>query len=299
MNGAARKHLAMCALARVVCVLTCEATLLAVFVERNAVAQTNAPRAGFTQLARSCAANVDVVTLAALVRTESGFNPFAIGVVGGHLDRQPASLAEALATVRALEARGFSYSIGLAQVNNRNFAKYGETAASLFEPCRNLRAAAAILTDCFARSSAARGDPQSALRAALSCYYSGNFTTGFRAGYVGKVVMNARINAIRGSVEAIPVVTDAHAPPLSSQATLDAKVDETLNEAGRKRGNASPGEPVPQGSDDARPALAPVNAIGTTRSKTPSCSPHPLVAMCRGLSAAQIHALCLRCLDAR
>lgn len=281
MNGATR----------IVCMLTCAAALLFTFIARDAVAQTNVPREGFTQLARSCAANVDVVTLAALVRTESAFNPFAIGVVGGHLDRQPASLAEALATVRVLEARGFSYSVGLAQVNNRNFAKYGETAASIFEPCRNLRAAAAILTECFARSSAARADQQSALRAALSCYYSGNFTTGFRAGYVGKVVMNARINAMRGGVEPIPVVTDAHAPPLPNRAALDAKVDETLNEAGRTRGT--------EASQGARPALEPVNAASVTRSKAPSCSAHPLVAMCRGLSAAQIHALCLRCLDAR
>ncbi|EGC99197.1 lytic transglycosylase catalytic, partial [Burkholderia sp. TJI49] len=46
--------------------------------------------AGFAQLARACAPNVDPETLAALVRTESGFNPYAIGVVGGHLTRQPA-----------------------------------------------------------------------------------------------------------------------------------------------------------------------------------------------------------------
>jgi type IV secretion system protein VirB1 len=265
------------ALATIACVLSC----MAMFIARESAAQSNVPRAGFTQLARNCATNVDVVTLAALVRTESGFNPFAIGVVGAHLERQPTSLAEALATVRVLEARGFSYSVGLAQVNNRNFAKYGETAASLFEPCRNLRAGAAILTDCFARSSATRVDQQSALRAALSCYYSGNFTTGFRAGYVGKVVMNARINAMRGGVEPIPVVTDAHAPPQQDNEALEAKVDATLNEAGGKR--------------DTRPA---VESVAAMKSKAPSCSANPLVAMCRGLSAAKVRALCLRCLDA-
>ncbi|WP_159069240.1 transglycosylase SLT domain-containing protein, partial [Burkholderia metallica] len=62
--------------------------------------------AGFAQLARACAPNVDPDTLAALVRTESGFNPYAIGVVGGHLTRQPASLDEARATARELAARG-------------------------------------------------------------------------------------------------------------------------------------------------------------------------------------------------
>ena len=33
---------------------------------------------------------------------------------------------------------------------------------------------------------------QVALRQALSCYYSGNFATGFRHGYVRKVIVAAR-----------------------------------------------------------------------------------------------------------
>nr|WP_227747037.1 lytic transglycosylase domain-containing protein [Paraburkholderia franconis] len=260
---------------------------LAASIANDAAAQTHAdPRNGFAQLAHSCAPNVDVVTLAALVRTESGFNPLAIGVVGAHLAHQPASLAEALATVQVLETRGYSYSVGLSQVNNRNFAKYGETAATLFEPCRNLRAGAAILTDCFARSSRAPVDQQMALRAALSCYYSGNFTTGFRAGYVGKVVMSARMNAVRGGVEPIPVVSDAHAPPLARDKALNARVDETLNEV---RSHASPA------NHDATTHVTPVSS---TRHDAPSCSAHPLVTVCHGLSAAQIRVLCVRCLDA-
>lgn len=51
-----------------------------------------------------------------------------------------------------------------------------------------------VLMECFERaqrkSARASGD-QAALRAALSCYYSGNFSTGFRHGYVGKVVAAA------------------------------------------------------------------------------------------------------------
>ncbi len=55
-----------------------------------------------------------------VVRVESSYNPYAIGVVGGRLVRQPDSLPEALATVRMLEARGFNFSLGLAQVNRYN-----------------------------------------------------------------------------------------------------------------------------------------------------------------------------------
>ena len=60
-----------------------------------------------------------------VVRVESSFNPYAIGVVGGRLARQPANLPEALATVRMLEGRGYNFSLGLAQVNRYNLAKYG------------------------------------------------------------------------------------------------------------------------------------------------------------------------------
>jgi type IV secretion system protein VirB1 len=153
------------------------------------------------------------------VRTESGFNPYAIGVVGGHLTRQPASLDEARATASELAARGFS-SVGLAQVNERNFAKYGLDDATMFEPCRNLRAGGAILTECFARSSNTGRSPQAALRAALSCYYSGNFTTGFSSGYVSRVVASAQRNAREGGVEPIPVVRDV--PPPARQRRMDA-----------------------------------------------------------------------------
>ena len=53
----------------------------------------------FITLAQQCAPLVSPVTMAAIVRTESGFNPYAIGVVRGRLVRQPASLVEAVGSV--------------------------------------------------------------------------------------------------------------------------------------------------------------------------------------------------------
>jgi type IV secretion system protein VirB1 len=50
---------------------------------------------------------------------------------------------------------------------------------------------AQILTDCYGRALKKYRDEQVAIRAALSCYQSGNFSTGFRTGYVGKVVAAA------------------------------------------------------------------------------------------------------------
>ena len=122
----------------------------------------------FTQLAQQCAPSVHPVTMQAIARTESEFNPYAIGVVGGRLARQPRDSEEAVATARALEARGINFSVGLGQVNRFNLARYGLTYETAFDPCANLRAGSAILHDCYQRASAAYGQGQRALRAATS-----------------------------------------------------------------------------------------------------------------------------------
>ncbi len=121
-----------------------------------------------------------------VVRVESSYNPYAIGVVGGRLVRQPKNLPEALATVRMLESRGFNFSIGLAQVNRHNLDKYGlDTYEKAFEPCANLSAGSKILAECYRRASGDWGK-------SFSCYYSGNFSTGFRHGYVQKIYASVR-----------------------------------------------------------------------------------------------------------
>ena len=141
-------------------------------------------------LVLSCAPLVAQDTAHALIHVESAGNPFAIGVVGGALVRQPVNRAEAVATVAALEAAGWNYSVGLGQINKRNFQRFGLTATTAFEPCANLGAMQGILGECFARASQRQPKQvnQAALRDAFSCYYSGNFVTGHQHGYVGKVL---------------------------------------------------------------------------------------------------------------
>lgn len=129
-----------------------------------------------------------------VVRVESSFNPFAIGVVGTHLERQPRNLPEALATAQMLEKRGMNFSVGLAQVNRHNLQPQGlDSYEKSFQVCPNLQAGARILADCHRRS---RGD----WGKAFSCYYSGNFVTGFRHGYVQKVFASLR----EGGVDIFP-----------------------------------------------------------------------------------------------
>ncbi len=135
----------------------------------------------FNTLAQQCAPGVHPTTLQAVVRTESGFNPYAIGVVGGRLARQPRDRDEAVATARALDAQGINFSLGLGQVNRANLVSYGLTYDTAFDPCANLRAGSAILHDCYGRAVAVMGQGDRALHAAISCYYSGNFTRGFAA----------------------------------------------------------------------------------------------------------------------
>jgi len=105
-------------------------------------------------------------------------------VVGARLERQPKTLAEAIATAQMLENKGYNYSIGLMQVNRKNFARYGLSIRTGFDVCANMRAGAQILEDCYRRA----GRSSTALTDAFSCYYTGNFKAGYRLGYVAKVV---------------------------------------------------------------------------------------------------------------
>lgn len=139
-----------------------------------------------------------------VVTVESSYNPYAIGVVGGRLQRQPKTLTEALATVRMLERRGYNFSVGLAQVNRHNLDKQGLTSYErAFDRCANLQAGSRILAECQRRA----GD----WGKAFSCYYSGNFTTGFRHGYVQKVYASMR--GARDAAGAIAVEVDRVARP--------------------------------------------------------------------------------------
>lgn len=164
---------------------------LALFLSVNSLAAEAAliDEETFKSLASRCAATVAPETLYALVKTESSFNPFAIGVVGGYV-KQATNLQDALALVQKLEREEKNYSIGLGQINKSNFSKLGLTAEQLFDPCVNLTATTQILSECYVRTE---GAVAVRLGKALSCYYSGNEQTGFRLGYVDRVKNNAAL----------------------------------------------------------------------------------------------------------
>lgn len=142
----------------------------------------------FDALAASCAPGVAPSTLRAMARVESSFNPHAIGVVGGRLQRQPRNLPEAMSTANYLSSKGIRFSAGLIQIYVKNWSAYQLNHETVFDPCSNMRAAAGIITDCYRRALSKSANQQVALRQAFSCYYSGNFVTGYKHGYVQKVV---------------------------------------------------------------------------------------------------------------
>lgn len=139
--------------------------------------------ANFNAMAQRCGNGFHPNTLQAIARVESGFNPYAIGVVHGSLKRQPRTLAEAVSTAKMLHAQGRNFSMGLMQINRYNLKHYGLNYETVFDVCNNISAGAKILYACYKRAG---GKTQEHLHKAFSCYYSGNFKTGFRADFKGQ-----------------------------------------------------------------------------------------------------------------
>lgn len=186
----------------------------------------------FLALAQQCAPAVSPHTMAAIVSVESSFNPYAIGVVKGRLDRQPRNRVEALQAVNRLIVQKKNFSMGIAQVNRYNLPAYKLSYEQAFDPCHSLRVGSLILKDCFTRALKVSGNDQEALRKALSCYYSGNFRRGFipdRAGdksYVNKVILSAENQARQGVkkqivVPAIATSSNPAALPLKTSKQTD------------------------------------------------------------------------------
>lgn len=147
--------------------------------------------ATFVNYAEQCAPLVNPRTMGYLVKQESSFNPYAIGVVGGKLERQPTNLAEAVATARDLKKRGIRFSAGISQVYVGNFDRFSLDEVSVFDICKNLQSGSQILSECHDRATAQGAKGQVAIEQAMSCYTGNNFQIGFKNGYVQSIVATA------------------------------------------------------------------------------------------------------------
>ncbi|QBC45886.1 lytic transglycosylase (plasmid) [Iodobacter fluviatilis] len=165
--------------------------------------------------------------MAAVVKVESQYNPYAIGVVKGRLERQPKNLVEAVATAKELERLGYNFSLGISQVNRYNLASLGLSYETAFDACHNMKGGGRILTDCYTSASkklTPKGVSQDdILKAAFSCYYSGNFTTGLKPDFKGQPAYADKVVAAAISVtptaikvpQVIPVALTVKASPSS------------------------------------------------------------------------------------
>lgn len=179
-------------------------------------------------LLQTCAPHVHQQTMAAIVKTESGFKPFAIGINKSEvkLVRQPSNKQEAVTTAKWLISNGYNIDMGMAQINSANMKWLGVSVEDLFDPCKNVSAGAKILLNNYVDAFKKIGEPQNALRAALSSYNTGNATAGIKNGYVAKVT------AASVTVPALLALTPKapeQAPPIALVSKLPAS-SATTNE---------------------------------------------------------------------
>ena len=147
-------------------------------------------------LIAACAPNVHPTTIQAIIKVESGGNPLALNVnkrngVGYPLPEKIKSTVEAVGAARGAISAGHTVDMGYMQVNSANLARLGYTVEDMFDPCKNIKAGAQILSEAYALALPRHGNEQAALRAALSPYNTGNFQRGFANGYVQRYVPGA------------------------------------------------------------------------------------------------------------
>lgn len=143
---------------------------------------------------QQCAPDVPPITVNAIARTESSFNPWAIGVNSANrLKSQPTSYRQAAEISASLMGGGASFDLGLTQINSNNLGMLGLTAQQVLDPCTNLQAMQTIFLDCWNRAKKLESNSNKAVSMAFSCYNTGNFKDGFNNGYVIKVLNNHNI----------------------------------------------------------------------------------------------------------
>lgn len=144
-------------------------------------------------LLRTCAPNVGVRTMTAIVRVESAGDPLAIH--DNTIDRafSPHSNAEAVAWAKQLIALNHSVDLGLAQINNANLPRLGMSLREAFDACTNLRGGATILGSDYRQAAVQFGPGQFALRRAIGAYNTGSLFAG--ATYVARILAAAGLSA--------------------------------------------------------------------------------------------------------
>ena len=199
-------------------------------------------------LLMQCGGNVDPITLKTIFSVESGFNPYVVANVTKGTSHYFKTEKEAIYFVNDLASKNEKYSVGLGQIYVDNFKGYGLTNETAFNYCKNVSVASKIFEKCYYRALGGGQYPneQDALRAAASCYYSNNFTRGFKKEKDGMSYVDRSNNAVNKiySVPAMKPVNGLSSDESSPQSLSlrrgvivqqpdDNKVDEVKTETAK------------------------------------------------------------------
>lgn len=169
----------------------------------------------YLALAQHCAPDIDAALVVRLVKRESSFNPFAIGLDGrAALRPQPQNFDEAVATAERLIKQGINFSAGAAQIHIGNIRRLGLTWRQVFHPCTNLHYAQSIFLYFHGRAIAAglRGDH--AVFATLRGYNSGRIHAAVSNDYAAAIL--ARPAPIQAGSTSVPTRSFAPRPAVAA-----------------------------------------------------------------------------------
>lgn len=170
------------------------------------------------ELILSCAPALDPRLAIALIKRESGFNQFAIGLDSKHnvrLSRQPKNAQEAALTAADLAQKGYSFSVGLTQIHITNVKKWGITWNDAFVPCTSLKISQSIFLSFFkvAQDSGYKGDD--AVYAALRGYNSGSINAQVSNNYASAIMAGAK--GLQGQIPTLKNQTLVATSPMTEQ----------------------------------------------------------------------------------
>lgn len=152
-------------------------------------------------LCGQCGPAVEPPTTQAIIKVESGGNPF---VIGDNTDRRSYKLKskeEAIQTAAELLSRGHSIDMGLMQINSIHLKGNKLTLNDVFDPCKNIQAGTNILASFYKRFDGNGDDKVITLYKALSAYNTGSAWRG--PAYINKILQAAGVDyrvAVNGQV---------------------------------------------------------------------------------------------------
>ena len=147
------------------------------------------------QIVQACSGPVAPATMAAIVGTESGGDPWAIFVngMGPQGSMRFTSKAAAVAAAVHYTRMGYKVDMGLAQVDSENLPRFGLSIRQAFNPCTNIRTGALILAGAYLQALKAGYAPGvPALTHSFEAYNSGQTTGDYS--YAQTVWRHAGVN---------------------------------------------------------------------------------------------------------